>query len=287
MIRPTVINGEVTLEATVNGIAVYLDNWAIIALAKNSGSLRQRFVDVINGGADLLFSIANIGEILGPQGVSSATVKSFLNDLGPHWYPVELGPYEFIKREEAGFPPSKVCLSPELLKALFKDQIADYGPNSGKIVNLSQGFFQLGAFIDSLVPKRDEHQEKIRIFEQQLMDGVNGLRERYKKGSPLTLAYLPEPKFDPRKPATFAKDCLMRELILDRGYTLKKGDGMDFCHAVIAASFADFATLDKHWKRRVEDFPKPNGVRQIYYEPELPQMVTDLEAQLKLLKDRK
>jgi hypothetical protein len=43
-------------------------------------------------------------------------------------------------------------------------------------------------------------------------------------------------------------------------YNLKRGDGIDLCHAVIGSSFGSVVTLDKHWKRRVEELPKPNGL---------------------------
>ena len=55
---------------------------------------------------------------------------------------------------------------------------------------------------------------------------------------------------------------------------------MDLGHAVLASAFANFATLDKQWKRRVENIPKPNRNPRVYYEPELENMVTDLESAL-------
>lgn len=59
---------------------------------------------------------------------------------------------------------------------------------------------------------------------------------------------------------------------------LKKGDWMDFCHAVVACAFASFATLDKHWKRRVEGLPKPNRIARVYSAAELDAMVTEMES---------
>jgi hypothetical protein len=64
---------------------------------------------------------------------------------------------------------------------------------------------------------------------------------------------------------------------------LKKGDGSDFCHAVMASAFATAATLDKHWKRRVEGLPKPNQLARIYYQPELDKMVADTRDDQALL----
>ncbi len=94
---------------------------------------------------------------------------------------------------------------------------------------------------------------------------------------------MPEKKFNPSGAATFAFSSIMRDLISDSGYQLKKGDGIDFCHAVMASAFANFATLDKQWKRRVGKTAHLHGVR-IYYEPELGAMVNDIEAALVELK---
>jgi hypothetical protein len=62
--------------------------------------------------------------------------------------------------------------------------------------------------------------------------------------------------------------------------SLKPGDGMDFCHAVMACPFASFAALDTQWKRRVEALSKPNRLARLYGPLELDQLVTDMEASL-------
>ncbi len=62
---------------------------------------------------------------------------------------------------------------------------------------------------------------------------------------------------------------------------MKPGDGLDFCHAVMASSFASFATLDKRWKRRVVNLPTQHGLARIYSgQAELDQMVTDVQSWL-------
>jgi len=43
-------DGALTFEATVNGIAIYLDIWAIKCLAKGDASVRQRFVTTLRDG---------------------------------------------------------------------------------------------------------------------------------------------------------------------------------------------------------------------------------------------
>ena len=72
--------------ASVSGLVVYLDNWAIYDLAEGDSCRRMRFVRAINNGADLLFSKANGAELSGPAGESADVVRAFLNELGPHWF---------------------------------------------------------------------------------------------------------------------------------------------------------------------------------------------------------
>ena len=71
----------------------------------------------------------------------------------------------------------------------------------------------------------------------------------------------------------------MRLLVLEaKSHTLKRNDGLDLCHAVMATSSASFASLDKHWKRRVSLLPTPNQLAQVFYRPELDQLVDEFEA---------
>ena len=95
---------------------------------------------------------------------------------------------------------------------------------------------------------------------------------------------MPQVQFDAAMPATFTFVGLMRDLVCDSGYQMRKGDGIDFCHAVMATAFSTIATLDKQWKRRVQNLPKPNKIPHIYYEPEIGAMIDAVEAGLAQLK---
>jgi hypothetical protein len=277
-------DGAPTFESSVNGIPIYLDNFAIKALAKGDVSIRQRFIAVLRNGADLLFSTANGVEISGAQGASALAIKTFLNELGPHWYLVDFNPHVVMERESAGLDPSRCCLAEELLRAYFSNQTSEHRPGSGKVIDLSEQFFRLGLFVDWLGPQRDDFLERSRAFDAELSTSIGKLRVKHKRNPGWLDRVMPPPQFNPRMAATFSFTFLMRELICDAGFQMKKGDGMDFCHAVMASSFAVFATLDKQWKRRVEKLPKPNRAARIYYEPELSTMVADIEAGLEQLK---
>ncbi len=277
-------NGEPTFAASVNGIAIYLDNWAIKALAKGDTALRQRFVAALHNGADILFSTAHAIEILGPQGASSVAFKTFLNEVGAHWYPLEFNVFTVMKREAAGMPPDKCCVDEELLRAYFTNRTSNHTRGSGRVIDLSEQFFRLGAFVDWLAPQRDHFLKQHEGFDGILRDYMGPLRAKFKQNPGLLDKGLPQPQFHPSRAATFATAGLMRDLVSDRGYQIKKGDGIDFFHAVMASAFSTFATLDKQWKRRVANLPKPSRVPRVYYEPELGAMVDDIEATLVQLK---
>jgi hypothetical protein len=70
-------------------------------------------------------------------------------------------------------PASKCCFDEEVLTAFFKSATGDHLPGSGKVIDLSEGFFRLGAFIDWLSPQRDEFQARVSIS-QRADGGVKG-----------------------------------------------------------------------------------------------------------------
>jgi len=335
------INGPpLTFNATVSGLAIYLDNFSLISLAKGDPSRRQRFVDAINTGVDLLFSVTNAAELTGPQGQSLEAVRTFLDQVGPHWFPVELDPFEVANREMKGATPPESCFSQDFMKQYFVAQTSDYSPDSGRVIELSEQFFRLGAVLDWVASERDSIREAAAALDNTLINKIGGCRIKCERDprwlerfscccksavlSPLRgllgsaprnptacavghriaplrgflrMSYsnertaldqrFPALPFNPAKPATFTCVNLVRTLLAEaRAYQLKKGDGLDFSHAAIGSAFANLATLDKHWKRRVEGLPKPNKLARIYYQPELDKMVADIESWVKSEKGR-
>jgi hypothetical protein len=192
--------------------------------------------------------------------------------------------FKVMEREAAGMPPDKCCVDEDLLRAYFTNRTSEYTRGSGKVIDLSEQFFRLGTFVDWLTPQRDYFFAKSEEFDGILRDYMGPLRAKFKRNPGWLDVAMPERKFSPFMAATFAFSSLMRDLISDSGYQMKKGDGIDFCHAVMASAFSTFATLDKQWKRRVENLPKPNRVPRVYYEPELSAMVHDIDATLAQLK---
>jgi hypothetical protein len=285
VIRATIRSGHPSLEGSVNGIAIFLDNWAIKTLAKSNPELGERFIAAVHKGADVLFSMNNAIEALGPQGKSSDAFKAFLNRLGPHWYPMTANYLQVIEREEQGFSRSACGYDGEMLVAYFQSKTADNTPGSGTVIDLSsEHFFQLGSIIGFSADSREHFVAQSAEFDRILKDYISQLRAKFKKKPGWLDTALPVVPFHPAHAAKFAFVHLMRELITDAGYQIEKGDAMDMGNAIIASAFSNFATLDKQWKRRVENLPQPNQNPRVYSEPELGAMISDIEAALLQLK---
>src|SRR5712692_946696 len=151
MIRATssIEGPPVVFRATVRGSAIYLDNCAMYDLAERDHSRRKRFIAALHSGkADLMFSVTNAVELSRPQGKSFDIVKSFLDEVGPNWFPIELDVAEVIRREQSGADPAASCVSEGFMKAYFANRTASCLPDSGKIIDPSEAFTGLGAVLD-------------------------------------------------------------------------------------------------------------------------------------------
>jgi hypothetical protein len=268
---------HVTLRVTVRRVPVYLDNWAIVALAKDRSDLRGRFLRTLENGADVLFSVTNASEIVGPAGPSQDAIRDFFKDIGAHWIPVE-GPgiVDVMEREARG-DGRESCVANDLAKQFFAGRnIQLHGEQRLEFV--APVFFDLRFFLDWLVPQRQEIQRVMSSFDSVLRETLKKLRHAYDHNKARFDSVLPQPTYSSTAPATFCWNGLIRLLVLEgKAYQWKRGDSADFCHALLAASYGRFATLDKHWKGRVERLPKPNSLASIYYEPELDRFVADIE----------
>jgi len=272
--RTTTINGLPHFIAESTGpVAVYLDNDCLIELAKGPPPPRDRFLEALRTGGTLLFSFANAAELAGPQGASADAVRGFLSAIGARWIPLEMDPRTVMDRERQGSKDPAVSLS--FIEGYFKQRAFEASPDGRTIVDLSADrFFDLGAIINWVARMR----ARIRSWAQELDDTLRSelqtLRAAYERDPGSLDRILPPMAFDRARPATFVWVHLLRTLIIEaKAYHFKKNDGVDLCHAVVAGAYASIATLDKHWKRRVNSLLKPNQVAPILYRPELDQFV--------------
>jgi len=284
----------ISVHASISGMAIYLDTFAVIGLAKDDQKRRQRFLDTLNSGADILFSVSTMAELSRLPSHAIELVRSFLNDIGPHWYPVELDATKVVNREidatkvvnwvkdisRAG----EACLSMQFINDYFRIRMQDL--TSRPIINPSDDFARLGPVLDWVTPQRDSIRKGTYDMDDALIKRISGYRSQHELDSSWLDRAFPELSYDSVPPGTFVYVNLIRSLILEaKGYQLKKNDGLDFCHTVIGSAFASVATLDKQWKRRVANLPKPNRVAPVFCANELDTMVALLESDVKIMRD--
>jgi hypothetical protein len=250
VIRFTSEGGNPVVVAETKGYGIYLDNDSLIDLARGQASRRGRFVDVLHTKATLLFSWANAIEVAGPQGASADAVRALLDNIGPHWIPLQLNPWEVMKREQAGLA-AEAAVSTKFMEAYFQRRAYDMAQAGGVLDLTSEAFFQLGAVVDWV----HEHRDKIRADAETIDTELRALLEKrradYEKNPSSLDAFLPPCQFDERLPATFALVHLQRLLIKEaKGYRFKPHDGLDLCHAAVAAAYGSIITLDKQYSHR-------------------------------------
>jgi hypothetical protein len=154
------------------------------------------------------------------------------------------------------------------------------------IISLSDDFARLGPVLDWVTPQRDSIRKGTYDMDDALIKKISGYRSQHELDSSWLDRTFPELSYDSVPPATFVYVSLIRSLILEaKGYQLKKNDGLDFCHTVIGSAFANVATLDKQWKRRVANLPKPNRAAPVFCANELDAMVDLLESEVKIMRD--
>ncbi len=278
MIRFTAENGTPVCEAVLRGVGVYLDNDSLIEIAKGPESRRQSFVDAIVTKGALLFSFTNSIEVAGPQGRSADAVRALLDSIGPHWIPLEMNPYNVIRREQAGIPPDRSAVSEAFMTAYFQRRAFDLSPNGSKILDLSDSFFRLGAVLDWAHENRDSIRSDADQIDQAVRDRIDATRADFDKDNRSLDREIPPVAFDASRPATFTHFHLLRTMVLEaKSHQFKPHDGLDLCHAVLGSAFGSVATLDKHWKRRVEALPQPNGLARIFYRPQVDDLVSVLQ----------
>ena len=280
MIKVTTEKGELVCVAELNGrLGVYLDNDSLIELATGAKSRRRRFLDALAIGGDLLFSFTNAVEIAGPQGKTATAIRSFLDDVKSYWTPLGMNPWEVARREANGFL-GQAPVSESFMKAYCEERT--YGlrlEGHGEVLDLSaDSFFHLGSVLDWVQEHRDDIRRDAGEVDRMFCGHLKQLGDDYDKNPSALDRQAPSVPLDHQRPATFVLNHLLRMLVLEaKAFHYKKNDGLDFCHAVLASAYGSMITLDKQWKRRVENLPSHNRLAKVYYRPQVDELVNLLE----------
>ncbi len=280
MIRVTVENETVLCTAELNGrIGVYLDTDSLIDLAKKSSDRRQRFLGALHQGGDLLFSYISALEIARTAGDTAAAIKRFLDEVGPYWTPIELNPWKVVRREAVG-PSGQTAVSESFMEAYFRERIYDLSGEGCEVLDLSpHSFFRLASVLDWTQEYRDDIRCHAVEIDELLFSCLKRLRKDFEKNPSALDCEAPSLPYDHRRPATFVLTQLLRQLVIEaKAFQYKKSDGLDFCHAVLASAYGSMITLDKQWKRRVENLHWQDLHPKVYYRTQVDELVDVLEG---------
>jgi len=280
MIEFTVEKDSVLCVAELNGrFGVYLDTDSLIDLAKKSECRRQRFLRALHKGGDLLFSWTTALEIAGTAGDTTAAIRSFLDGVGPYWTPLELNPWKVVRRGAAGVS-AQAAVSETFMEAYFRERSSDLSAEGCKVLDLpANSFFRLGAVLDWVQEHRDDIRHHAVEIDHTFCSRLKQLRDDYDKNPSSLDLEVPSLPVDYRRPATFVLTQLLRMLVIEaKAFQYKRNDGLDLCHAVVASAYGCLITLDKHWKRRVENLPWQGHRPKVYYRPQVDELVDELEA---------
>lgn len=235
--------------------AIYLDHDSLGELARNADR-RRRFLDIWTRKGELLFSWANAFDISGPKEGSAQAIKALLEAIGPHWVPLEFNPWKVVRKENGEAPSSGTpCVSESFLDGYFRE-LRDEVTNLGRVVDL-------------IHEQRDDVQRDLTRIKTEAHHRMQSFRDDYRRDQTSLDRMLPAVPSDPARPAAYMLRALERLVTRQLGFQWTLNDGMDFMHASVAATCADFVLLDRQWKRRVMEVAPPKPYPWVFYRYEL------------------
>jgi hypothetical protein len=272
-------NGQLCCVTDLIGrYGVYLDNDSLIRLAKHDEGRRRRLVEWIRHDGALLFSLTNAMEIAGPQGASANAIRLFLNSIGPYWIPLELNPFRVLEKERSGLI-GVAPVSSAFMKGYILNRNSDLYAANPALIESSGDFFELGSVLEWVQEQRESIRANTALLDSQLECLLAQTRLLYDRDPTVLDREYPAIPFSRLRPGTFVFNHLIRLLVVEaKSYRFKPHDGADFYHAVLAASYASVATLDKQWKERIQRLPEAVQLAKMYYQPELDSLVDFVES---------
>jgi hypothetical protein len=245
--------------------AIYLDHDSLTDIARTPAR-RQRFLDIWARKGELLFSFVNALDLAGPQGDTTRYIRDLLQDLGPHWIPLDMNPWKVVRKEKGEEPSiGSASVSEAFLRPYFLE-LRDEVTNVGRVVDLIQNDRQ-NTLADALQLKTAADQ-MVQTFRAEFIRDEASLERN-----------LPATAYDPARPTTFMLRQLERLVTREaRSHTWKPNDGLDFMHAAIASGASDLLLLDRQWKRRVLEVAPPKTYPWVFYRYELDDFLAAFDA---------
>jgi hypothetical protein len=261
------------LEVNCNrGPAVYLDQFALHHFATHEEH-RKRFLGVFAHRGELLFSSANLSEVVLTSGVSLTRVTEFLDAIGPFWVPIEIDVWAVI-REMGSRAPGEPhpALDGEMLRIIY-----DHSPGVPTEIRLGSA---IRAFRDKGDESGEVYRSAMRAAKVRAAERVAQLRAECRldpEKAPIVVTTLGRP--------VHIATALMRAILVDeaRSFAWTANDAVDIAHALTPLTVADALFMDRAWKQRVHRIAAmlPADIPPVYYRPEVDAFSIGLKATLR------
>jgi hypothetical protein len=261
---------------------VYLDTDMLQELAKGDGERRKRFVGAMRERGTLLFSEASLVEVGRLDGRSANLVADLLTSLGHYWAPLRMSIFSVLESPDDPANPGPVSA---WFLGLYWGRRTQELSDAGTILDKSSPqafaaqFCDLGKVVAWGRDAADTYRAHLNEVYVAVRDSLAPFRADYEKDPGSLDVRLPVMPFAREDRLMYVARQLMRILVMEyKSRRLTRNDGIDFCHATMAATYACIVSLDKAWKRRVEALAIPAGLLRLFYRPEADQLVSLLET---------
>lgn len=255
--------GKTTVTSSNRPPSIYLDHWAIREISSNT-TFKARFLSTFKTKGTLLFSLVNAIEISRNRGQSLNEIQAFLEQIGEHWFPIEINPIKVINAERQYIPGGN---TPN-----FADNFLNaYYPY------IHNGPLSLSTIVD-LVKDGNSNDPlfsvTVKTFDE-MVQSFRPARDRWNSTADVRkTAYQPK-IFNPDHPTQFVYDGLML-LMLKEKFNIDKNQVLDFLHATVSLAYADIVLLDKLWKNLADKLKIPRVIK-IFSQSHLEQFLQSFE----------
>lgn len=245
---------------------IYLDHWAL-RLFSSDPDLRNRFLTIFKTRGTLMMSLMNVVEIAGNVSESTAAeLRSFLEEIGPHWVPSTIDPIRIIEAEQGVPTDVHPCISKGFLtEPKFAKRLVEGAVNLTHVVDLTRG------------DEGKEQRESTSKSSQKLLGHLENWRKIHASRPKALDTEYPKLPFDEERPMRPIYHGLVRYTITD-SFALNENHVRDLYHTIAAVRCADMVLLDPHWLGQTRKLKLPEGFVLLYGRSEIEQFLKDFET---------
>lgn len=244
---PTILgpDGRRLVQQVLTRPSVYLDTWAIRLFAEDDPALGAQFrAALIRAGGTVMLSHLSLAEFTFDDPRHTQAAGRYIDTLIPRLFSSWFDPFKVINAEVA----------------VMVRQTSDSPAGDADMLRLyangaeQRGYPSVFAWFDWMYKDRGNIAAHRDAMAQSLLDGVNGLRQRFDTEPGFAKSALRDIKNSHRPQATQALlRALFYRLHRDPKLVLTINDAIDIGHCVVPAAYCNFVLLDRSWYVRLQD----------------------------------